>query len=98
MENSIILTVNLAGAIEGPVPAINSKKYAGRHPVKCTRTTNVPGHVVSSWINEGQPSWVRLSRGENWKKLSAKRRVKLYIASFDEGFGVFYESVGDGEN
>ena len=67
------------------------------------RTFTISEHIVEGWLGEGCPSWVHLNcshweRDKKWKKLSFKIRLKLYLESFNEGFGVSYKFIEDGEN
>lgn len=115
MENSIIINVNLPGAIGGSrkaehkikntilltnpktketYPSTRKIKHSNRDIRDCRRTTTIPGSIVTSWIQGDCPSWERFDR---WKKMSKRQKLKSYVDSFDEGFGVSYEIIDDGE-
>lgn len=115
MENSIIITVNLAGAVIGSVRSVDKQAntvylaggkdyspgphtrtilHTDRKPVVCNRSFTVAGDVVASWVTGTCPAWVKPSI---WRGLSKGQRLAAQVQGFDEGFGVSFDSIGDGE-
>lgn len=110
--SSIIVTVNLEGIIGGNVShttfqrhtiALSEEfgssmtkviKHTDREVSVCKRVFQVPSNVVKSWVKDATaPYWEKPS---DWAKMSEEQRVYSHVQRFDEGFGVSYESLGDG--
>lgn len=106
---AILVTTNLQGSIAGPVSHRttqshsvdvgkgNSKliiskdiRHTDRGELECCRKTHISDEVVSSWMKGGCPDWSDVKR---WKNYSLTKRVALYVARFDEGYGVSYEVI-----
>lgn len=67
--------------------------HTDRKETECIRSFTIVGEIVTSWIKEC-PSWEYLDK---WKTMTKKQKIRSYIQSYDEGFGVSYESIEDGE-
>jgi len=109
--DSIIIRVYLPGQISGPVSHTNRQKHtvslssdqgglmtkvilhSDRHDTECLRTVPISGTVVATWLPEC-PYW---EKPGDWKKMSKTQRVISHVLRFDEGFGVDFEFLGDGE-
>lgn len=111
MENSIIVTVNLNGAIGGFIKSVDTQNHAvaldggkiarkdilhtDREIMPCNRSFPVTGSVVASWVNGPAPSWAHSGR---WRDGNTKQRIGMFIRGFDEGFGTTFDSIEDGGN
>ena len=57
----------------------------------CYKRVRIQGEVVDSWVNGSSPSFVD---AKVWRKLNRPiDKIKLYVATFDEGYGVEFEEV-----
>lgn len=110
--DSIIIKVNLVGQISGVVKHTNRQKWTAQLPAKhggpiskvikhtdrltteCTRASTVPGEYVESWTTGEAPVWEKASV---WKKMTKVQRVISHVLRFDEGYGVSFEFLGDGD-
>lgn len=60
----------------------------------CSRAFSVPGTSVTHWVSGDCPSWERPNK---WKTMSKKQKIQSYINSYDEGYGVTFETIDDGD-
>ena len=110
--DSIIVKVNLSGVIGGPVEHTNRQrhtvalseefggsmsrviKHTDREQKECARVLQVPAKHVKSWLKDDScPTW---EKPGDWYRMSLVQRLQSHINSFDEGFGVSFEFLGDG--
>jgi len=110
--DSIIVKVNLNGVIGGVVKHTNRQKHTvllspeegssmtrmihhtDRPELECIRTFTVPGNVVTGWTQGDSPFW---EEARVWKKMSPVHKVISHVNRFDDGYGVSFEFLGDGE-
>ena len=103
---NIVITTNLKGNLKGAQKHTSYQTYSvevgngknrlvitkdilhtDREEQIVTRKTNISSEVVDNWLFNC-PSW---ERPKHWKLMSANQKIKSYIKSFDEGFGVSFE-------
>lgn len=110
MHNSIIVTVFLRGAIGGCVKSVDKQVHSvlvnhgvvltkeiihtNRVPSDCVRQFNVDGDLISKWVTGDCPYW---ENPRDWKKMNSNRRLISYVKGFDEGYGVTFEAIEDGD-
>lgn len=110
--DSIIITVNLPGIIEGNVKHVGFQKHTAllsedeggsitkmikhtdRKELPSARIMPVSAAVVTGWTQGDCPFW---EEARNWRKMSPVQKVISHVARFDEGNGVGFEFLGDGE-
>ena len=103
MNNGIILTVNLVGALgkniikeenvqhrHGESLLTKHVTYLGKEESKCVRKTNISEEVVNGWISGKSPFFIKEFI---WKNMSKPQRLKAWVERFDEGFGVNYQEL-----
>lgn len=109
--DSIIIKVNLNGIIGGPIRHTNRQKWTvalspeeggsmtrmihhtDREQKTCIRTVPVSSQVVTSWVKGDCPAW---ENPKDWRKMNENQKAISHILRFDEGFGVDFETLGDG--
>lgn len=106
---AILVTTNLQGSLSGSVhhntrqthsvdvgkgssKLMISKEiiHTDREELECCLKTHVTEDVVTSWVKGGCPDWCEPKK---WKNYSPVKRISLYVARFDEGFGVSHEVI-----
>lgn len=102
MSDIIIKTV-LPGAFQTKQKAISNQtiklnlfnkselrtiKHTDATTFSCFRLTTILEPVVDSWIKGDCPYW---ETPREWKRKNAKEKIKSYVKTFDEGFGVSFE-------
>ena len=108
--DSILVTVNLEGEISGLVKHVSFQKHTvaldggftitknikhtDRLPTPCCRTFIVSSEHVKSWVKDGCPYWVE---NADWNKFSNFQKVREHVKRFDEGLGVSFTFLNDGE-
>ena len=104
--SGIILTVNLQGAVAGPVKHTDLKKvtiqlnnqelisrtiqHTDRKIMECTKVTHLSEEVIDRWENDECPPW---EEPRKWKKMNRGQRLFSYLEGFDEGFGFSFEFI-----
>lgn len=112
--NSIVVTVNLLGEIEGRVEhttrqrhtVILSEEFGGSMNRNIKHTDRIPTKAcrMFSVAAEHVEAWVKADQcpewetPQNWKAKSRVQRLHSHLRRFDEGYGVSYEDLGDNEN
>jgi hypothetical protein len=101
----IILTVNLRGALNGPVKHTDvvevstrvganllSRKitFTERGHSECVRKTVISESVIAAWMSGNCPEW---AKPFDWKQMSKSKRLSSWISRFDEGYGVSFETL-----
>lgn len=61
--------------------------HTDRIPSDCVKKIRIPNSITTKWITE-VPTW---SNVKSWKKFSDEQKLTLYVNSFDEGYGAYYE-------
>ena len=109
--DSIIIKINLQGEISGRIAHTSRQKntvsvgkdgeqvsrvikHSDRQPSVSTRSCSIPGETVESWVKGDCPYW---EEGRNWKKMSKVQKVISHVSRFDEGYGVSFDFLEDGE-
>lgn len=111
MNNSIVVTVFLQGIIGGCVKSVDKQVHSvlvnhgvvltreiihtDRKKTDCVRQFNVDGELIFKWVTGDCPYW---ENPRDWRKMSQNRRLISYVKGFDEGFGVTFEVIEDGES
>lgn len=116
METSILINVNLPGALGGAVKSVTRQKnliyvtnpetketepcvrkilHTDREIRECVRSFIISGEIVASWVEGNCPMWEKPYR---WRTMSKNQKLRSYVYSYDEGFGVTYKSIDDEEN
>ena len=105
MNNGIIISTNLAGALAGPIRSTTTQEcelrvhstiirkeicHTNRPTLNCTRKTRISEDVIKNWMSNEGPGSINPKK---WKKLTQKQRLQYYVDSFDEGFGVLFEII-----
>ena len=103
MNNGIILTVNLVGALgkniikeenvqhrHGESLLTKHVTYLGKEESKCVRKTNISEEVVNGWISGKSPFFIKEFI---WKNMSKPQRLKALVERFDEGYGVSFQEL-----
>lgn len=109
MNNSIIVTVFLQGTIGGFVKQVDKQSHSvlvnhgivltkeiihtDREISECIKQFNVDGELISKWVTGDCPYW---ENPRDWKKMKPNRRLVSYVRGFDEGFGVTFKIIQDG--
>jgi len=102
MNNGIVLTVNLVGALgsnviktevvkskNGEIVLLKNITYLGKEESKCVRKTNISEEVVNGWLKTppyGIKEFI-------WKNMSRTQRLKAWVERFDEGYGVKFQEL-----
>lgn len=103
---NIVITTNLKGNLKGAqkhttyqshsVEVGNGKNrlvitkdilHTDREEQLAIRKTNISSEVIANWLGNA-PSW---ERPKHWKLMSDNQKIKSYLKSFDEGYGVSFE-------
>lgn len=110
--DSIIIKVNQQGIIEGNVKHNNWQqhtallspeegsfvtkmiKHTDRVELPSIRMVPISGNVVTGWTQGDSPFW---EEARNWRKMSPIQKVISHVNRFDDGYGVSFEFLGDGE-
>ena len=102
----IVVTVNLKGNLKGAkrhttyqnysVEVGNGKNrltltkdilHTDRGEQEAVRKTNISSDIVDSWLSSA-PSW---ENPKHYKLMTQNQKIKSYLKSFDEGYGVSFE-------
>ena len=80
-------TAKITGKNNHPEILTTEILHTDRIPKDCVKKIRLSKPVVLKWLSE-VPSWTNV---KIWKKLSDEQKLTLYVNSFDEGYGVYYE-------
>jgi hypothetical protein len=73
-------------------PAENFKapnNFTQREEIPCCRKINISDEVVKEWISK-PPYFIK---EYHWKTMSKTQRLRSWIYTFDEGFGVEFQEL-----
>lgn len=103
MNNGIVLTVNLLGALgknvikeeniqhrHGESLLTKHVTYLGKEESKCVRKMNIHEEVILGWVGSKSPFFIKEFI---WKNMSKQQRLKAWVERFDEGYGVTYQEL-----
>lgn len=103
MNNGIILTVNLVGALgkniikeedvqqrHGESLLTKHIAYRGKEESKCVRKTHIAEEVINDWVKGKSPFFIKEFI---WKNMSRQQKLKVFVERFDEGRGVSFQEL-----
>lgn len=70
-----------------PITITRNILHTNRTPSSCVKEIHISPAVIQKWITDPCPHWVK---PQLWKKFGREQRIYAYVASFDEGYGVFF--------
>jgi hypothetical protein len=63
-------------------------KHTDRTPVPCVRIVPIAGEIVTAWVKNDAPYWIK---PQLWRIMNKKQKIQIHVSRFDEGYGVSFE-------